>query len=123
MSQPYFTLDAIQFLADLQQNNNKEWFDQNRERFVTSLRDPFLRFLTDLAPRMRNEVSPRFVVDAKPTGGSLARIHKDMRFAKDGMPFKSALSAHFAHENASEGAVPSFFLYVEPGNSYIGGGL
>jgi hypothetical protein len=39
------------------------------------------------------------------------------------LPFKSALSAHFAHENASEGAVPSFFLYIEPGNSYIGGGV
>lgn len=118
--QAHFGPDALKFLADLAKHNEREWFEAHRERFERSLRDPFVAFLVDFAPRLAR-LSERFVIDARPHGGSLARIHRDMRFTD--IPYKTALSAHFHHDKAKEGARPSFFLSLEPGRSFVGGGV
>jgi uncharacterized protein (DUF2461 family) len=120
MNTQHFPPDALQFLRDLAVHNDRAWFETQRERFALSLRDPFVAFLVDLKPRLA-DVNAGFVVDARTHGGSLARIHRDMRFAVDGQPYKTALSAHFAHENEATGA--SFFLYLEPGCTRVGAGI
>jgi uncharacterized protein (TIGR02453 family) len=118
----HFSPDALRFLHDLDVHNERDWFNAHKERFESSLHAPYLAFLTDLAPRLER-VSPRFKVDPKPVGGSLARIYKDMRFVRDGLPFKTALSAHFAHEKAKPGAQPSFYMALAPGKSFVAGGV
>jgi uncharacterized protein (TIGR02453 family) len=40
------------------------------------VRDPFLRFVADLAPRLKT-ISPHFVADPSPVGGSMMRIYRD----------------------------------------------
>jgi uncharacterized protein (TIGR02453 family) len=98
MNKQHFTPDALQFLRELALHNERPWFETQRERFAASLRDPFVAFLVDLKPRLA-DVNAGFVVDSRTHGGSLARIHRDMRFAVDGQPYKTALSAHFAHDD------------------------
>ena len=53
------------------------------------------------------------------------RIYRDTRFAKDKTPYKTHLAAHFPHRSASAGGVhgPGFYLHLEPGGSFAGGGL
>jgi uncharacterized protein (TIGR02453 family) len=118
----YFTPELFRFLRELAAHNDRDWFMANKTRYEESVRDPFLRFLVDLAPRLA-KVSPQFVVDPRPVGGSMMRIYRDTRFAKDKSPYKTAVMAHFGHKKGKEGATPAFYLRLEPGHSIAGGGI
>jgi uncharacterized protein (TIGR02453 family) len=77
-----FTPDLFAFLSDLRANNDRDWFNANRERYERSLLEPALEFVADFAPRLER-ISPHFRADPRPSGGSLFRIYRDTRFSKD----------------------------------------
>jgi uncharacterized protein (TIGR02453 family) len=117
----YFTPGLFDFLGELSRNNNRDWFLHNKARYESEVRDPFLRFLADLQPRMK-KLYPRIVVDPKPVGGSMMRIYRDIRFSKDKTPYKTSVAAHLWHGDGN-GAQPGFYLHLAPGQSAIGGGV
>ncbi len=117
----YFTKAGLGFLRDLDDHNDRDWFAANKDRYDHDVRDPALRLIADLAAPLR-KVSKHFAVDARPTGGSLSRIHRDTRFSKDKSPYKTWLFIHFWHDSDSEDA-PAFFLHIQPGKSTVGGGV
>src|SRR5690349_1473210 len=94
----HFTPDFLRFLRDLEAHNNRDWFQKNKERYENSVRDPFLRLVADLQPRLK-KLSPNIVADPSPVGGSMMRIYRDIRFAKDKTPYKTAVMAHFWHKS------------------------
>jgi uncharacterized protein (TIGR02453 family) len=118
----YFSRDALAFLTELRTHNNRDWFEKNKPRYEDGLREPMLRFIADLGPKLA-KISPQFVADPKPVGGSMMRIYRDIRFSKDKTPYKTAIAAHFWHKKGTEGATPAFFLRLEPGSSVIGAGV
>jgi uncharacterized protein (TIGR02453 family) len=118
----YFTPDLMRFLGELKSHNNRDWFNANKERYERSVRDPFLRFVADLQPRLE-KISPHFVADPSPVGGSMMRIYRDTRFSKDKTPYKTAVMAHFQHKKGKEGATPAFYLRLQPGDSSVGAGI
>ena len=118
----YITPDLFRFLKQLRSHNHRDWFLKNKARYETDVRDPFLKLMADLRPRL-NKVSLYFVVDPSPSGGSMMRIYRDIRFSKDKSPYKTSVSAHFWHARGKEGMTPAFYLHLEPGRSSVGGGL
>jgi uncharacterized protein (TIGR02453 family) len=118
----YFSADLFRFLSELRAHNHRDWFQKNKERYETQVRDPFLRLIADLGPGLR-KINPHIVADPSPTRGSMMRIYRDIRFSKDKSPYKTSVAAHFWHANGKDGAVPAYFLHLEPGNSVIGGGI
>jgi uncharacterized protein (TIGR02453 family) len=120
-AKPQLTPDLFRFLSQLKRNNDREWFAANKARYEASVRDPVLKLIADLAPILV-KISPYFVADPSPTGGSMMRIYRDIRFSRDKSPYKTEVAAHFCHVNRKEEA-PAFYLRFEPGNSMAGGGL
>ncbi len=132
----YFTPATLKFLRGLARNNNREWFAQHKPDYDTHLRQPLLRLLTDLAEPLK-EISAQYVANPKPVGGSMFRIYRDTRFAGDKSPYKPWASANLYHQatraivrgtDGNTGMLgrldaPSFYLHVQPGASYVGGGL
>jgi uncharacterized protein (TIGR02453 family) len=131
----YFTDKTFKFQRALAKNNSREWFTDHKADYEELLKQPFLRLITDLQEPLRT-ISAHFRSDPKPTGGSLFRIHRDTRFANDKTPYKTWAGARFFHErlkiaNADAtlqrpGAAieaPSFYLHIEPGHCFVGGGL
>ena len=119
----YFTPAVFAFLRQLKSHNEREWFLANRERFVSDIEAPMLRFITDLAPHLR-KISPAIVVDPRRSGGSMYRIYRDTRFAADKSPYKTHIAAHFAHERKKQApSVTGFYLHLEPGDCMGGGGI
>src|SRR6516225_6904620 len=118
----YFTSELFQFLKELRQHNDREWFLANKDRYETGVRDPFLRLIADLGPRLKT-ISPYFVADPSPVGGSMMRIYRDIRFSKDKTPYKTAVTAHFWHSKGTEGATPAFYMHLQPGDSSVGAGI
>jgi uncharacterized protein (TIGR02453 family) len=110
------------FLADLEANNDREWFAANRQRYEEQLLEPALAFIEDFAPRLE-KISPHFRADARPSGGSLFRIHRDTRFSKDKSPYKTNVGIHFRHELAKDVHAPGYYLHIGRGEVFGGGGI
>jgi uncharacterized protein (TIGR02453 family) len=121
MSTKYFTQSVFEFLNELASNNNKPWWEENKERYLKHIREPALDFVTDFGVRL-GEISPHFVADARVNGGSLMRPYRDMRFAK-GEPYKTNVGIHFRHEQGRDVHAPGFYLHIEPGQNFAGVGL
>jgi uncharacterized protein (TIGR02453 family) len=123
VSKAYFGREAFRFLSDLRKHNNREWFLANKARYEADVRDPFLRFIADLAHPLRR-ISPYIEADPRPTGGSLFRIYRDVRFSADKSPYKTHAAAWFRCRTApGDVAGPGFYLQIAPGECFAGGGI
>jgi uncharacterized protein (TIGR02453 family) len=119
----HFSTEFFKFLKDLARNNDRDWFAANKDRFESTVRDPFLRFISDFAAPL-GSISPCFRADPKPTGGSLFRIYRDIRFSKDKSPYKTHMAASFFHgASGKEIQAPGFYLHLEPGSCFAAAGL
>ena len=119
-----FRPEFFRFLRELAKNNNREWFQAHKSAYETDVLAPSLRFVERLAPRVAS-ISPTLVGDARPVGGSLMRIYRDVRFSKDKSPYRTSMGLHFFHRNSEgrEGGLPGFFLHLPPGDSFVGAGM
>ena len=59
---PSFRPDLFAFLAELKENNTREWFGANKGRYEASVRDPLLAFIAAFKPRLA-KISGHFVAD------------------------------------------------------------
>jgi uncharacterized protein (TIGR02453 family) len=118
----HFDGSLFAFLRELRENNRREWFQARKARYEAEVRDPFLRFITDLAPGLR-KVNPQLLADPRPVGGSLFRIYRDTRFSKDKTPYKTHASAYFTIRGEEDVPSPGFYLHLEPGASFAAAGL
>lgn len=117
----HFGTELFEFLQELTENNNREWFQANKQRYDAEVKAPFLRFIQAFGPRLHT-FAPCFVADPRPVGGSMFRIHRDLRFSKDKRPYKTAAAAHFYHERHKDVHAPGFYLSLEPGEVFVGAG-
>lgn len=119
----YFTPGLFAFLRDLADHNDRTWFKANQERYEDLVRRPALAFIEDLAEPLL-AVSPHFTADPRPLGGSLFRIQRDTRFAKDKTPYKTHTGIHLRHVATRDDVhAPGFYLHLEPGNCFAALGL
>ena len=118
----YFTPATLQFLSQLAQNNERDWFNANKARYLTDVQEPALQLIADLAPKLAG-ISKHLVADPRPQGGSLFRIYRDTRFSKDKTPYKTHVAMRFGHGSGSGVHAPGLYLHIEPGASYAGAGL
>jgi uncharacterized protein (TIGR02453 family) len=113
----------FKFLRELKRHNDREWFGENRERYENDVRAPLLAFISDFGPRLA-KISKFMVADPRPVGGSLFRIHRDVRFGKDKTPYKTHAACHFRHEDTTKDVHgPGFYLHLEPGTVFVAGGM
>ena len=123
MVEPAFFTDALfSFLNDLSANNSREWFKKNRGRYEADLKEPAQRFILAMGEYL-HELSPSLRADPRPVGGSLFRIHRDMRFSKDKTPYKTHAGIHFRHAAAKDAHAPGLYLHLEPSGSFVGLGI
>ncbi|MGA7229058.1 MAG: DUF2461 domain-containing protein [Acidimicrobiia bacterium] len=118
----HFQPALFRFLNDLAANNNRGWFDANRERYIETVQEPALAFIADFAPRLE-KISPHFRADAKVQGGSLFRIYRDTRFSADKTPYKTNTGVHFRHERSKDAHAPGYYVHIQPGECFMGVGL
>lgn len=117
----YFTPELFRFLTRLKRNNNRDWFLAHKDEFETYARQPALCFIADFAAPLR-KISPYLVADARPSRGSLFRIHRDTRFAHDKRPYKTNVAMRFSHAGKNVHS-PGFYLHLEPGGCFAASGL
>jgi uncharacterized protein (TIGR02453 family) len=117
-----FDASFFKFLKALKANNNREWFNDHKAQYVADVETPALDFVRAFQPKLKT-ISPRFVADPRRVGGSMFRIYRDTRFSHDKSPFKTHVGLRFWHDGKDIEAKPLFYLHLEPGRVFAGGGI
>ena len=114
--------DFFAFFRELAKNNNRPWFEENKQRYKDSVVAPLSDFMTAMAPRVA-KISKHIVVDPRPNGGSMFRIYRDVRFAKDKRPYKEHGGVHFRHALGKDAHAPGFYMHFADDEVFFGGGI
>jgi uncharacterized protein (TIGR02453 family) len=122
MKKPKFESSLLGFLRELKANNNRDWFAQNRDRYESLVREPALNFIAAMGPEL-DRIAPQFEAVAKKTGGSLMRVHRDMRFGHASDPLKTNVGIQFRHSQGKDVHAPGYYVHIEPGENFIGVGM
>jgi uncharacterized protein (TIGR02453 family) len=117
-----FSPALFAFLRELADHNDREWFAENKTRYAEDVQEPAIAFVSDFE-RPLARISPNFRADARPVGGSLFRIQRDIRFSKDKTPYKTHTGIHFRHRSAGDVHAPGFYLHLEPGAVFAAAGI
>ena len=108
--------DSLNFLTALGQNNNREWFNNNKERYQAAHQN-----IVDFADALILGMNKHDQIET-PTGRrSLFRIYKDVRFAKEKIPYNQHWSGSL--KRATKKLRGGYYFRIEPGNSRIVGGF
>lgn len=106
------------FLKELKTNNNREWFQANKDRY-NQAKLAFESFINELIPRIRT-LDP--LVDMITAKDCVFRIYRDVRFSADKAPYKTNMGAYIARGGKSS-AMAGYYVHFEPGTSFLAGGL
>lgn len=117
-----FGPEVFKFLKALKRQNTREWFEKNKARYEADVREPALAFVRAVAPRLE-KLSPHMVASDRKVGGSLMRIHRDVRFSKDKSPYKTNVGIQFRHEQGKDVHAPGYYLHIEPGQCFLAAGM
>lgn len=110
---PGFPLAGIQFLIELGENNNKEWFNLNKPRFERDLLKPAVEFVGAVGAGLR-AISPDIRVDLRTNGsGSLMRIYRDTRFSEDKTPYKTSIAGMWWDGPGKKTQSPAFGFHLD----------
>ncbi len=117
-----FPQDLFGFLNDLSSNNNREWFNANKDRYQESVVEPMMEFILAIGECLLR-ISGSFVADPRPSGGSMFRIYRDTRFSHDKRPYKENVGCQFRHVAGKDAHAPGFYVHLQPGEVFVGGGI
>ena len=111
---------TLAFLTNLKANNNKPWFDANRTAYEAARTD-FINLAGQLIEGL-NAIDPTIAETPLQAKSCIFRINRDVRFGPNKSPYKSNFGAWF-NRGGKKLATAGYYLNVEPGDSFVAGGL
>jgi len=118
----YFTAETFDFLRQLEHNNNREWFNANKQRYEAVVREPARTIIRAMQPELAR-FAPNFVADDRKMGGSLMRVYRDVRFGKNKAPYKTNIGIQFRHQQGKDIHAPGFYLHIAPDEVFAAVGM
>lgn len=117
-----FTPKTLKFLKELEANNNREWFQDNKTRYETEVMEPAFAFISEIGGALP-KISKHFVAIPKRTGGSLMRVYRDTRFSKGKEPYKTNIGIQFRHERGKDVHAPGFYFHLDKNECFLAVGM
>lgn len=117
--------DTLQFFSELQQNNNRDWFNDNKARW-TAIQHDFVLFTQELIEVMGTYDPSVRQLEAK---RCVYRIYRDLRFTTDKRPYKTHIACFLPFGGDRTQCVPGYYLqlgeedYGLHGDCSLGGGI
>ncbi|MEO9805461.1 MAG: DUF2461 domain-containing protein [Reichenbachiella sp.] len=109
-------VQPFKFLNRLRKNNNREWFNKNKDEYLEAH-----KHIIEFAEHLLAELNKTDIIET-PTGKkSLYRIYRDVRFSKDKTPYSTYFGGGF--RRATEERRGGYYFHLEPDNTYVGGGF
>jgi len=114
----YFSQGYIDFFTQLNKNNSKNWFKENRKWYELAVREPFKVLIDDLLPEIK-KLDEGIHMGSKE---ALFRINRDLRFSPNKKPYKTHMAAGFT-QGGKKSQYAGFYLQIGMNHIVIGGGL
>ena len=108
---------TLQFLRNLEKNNNRDWFNENKTLYQEAQQD-VISFVEKLIEEMADFDEEMGKLEAKK---SVFRIYRDTRFSKDKTPYKTNFGAGLGMGKGNK--ISGYYLHIEPGKSFLAGGV
>ena len=113
-----FPLEGLRFLKRLKRNNNRDWFNSRKAEYEDFVKLPMQSLIMALRPHVQ-AFAPE--IDFNPKR-SMFRIYRDTRFSNDKTPYKTHVAAVF-HPRGHWQNSAGYYVHIEPGAVYVGGGV
>ncbi|WP_443945857.1 DUF2461 domain-containing protein [Pedobacter sp. AW1-32] len=110
--------ETLQFIKDVAENNNREWFAEHKDTYEESKAD-ILKLVAELIPELA-KVDPLIPATLDPKK-CLLRIYRDVRFSKNKDPYKNNYGIWFSSKSKG-GNEPGYYVHIQPGKSFVAGG-
>jgi len=107
---------SLAFLKALKKNNNRDWFNKNKERFLKEQES-----IAGFAEALLALLNMHDMIETPSGKKSLHRIYRDTRFSANKTPYKTNWSGSF--RRAAKHRRGGYYFHIEPGNSFIAGGF
>lgn len=114
---------ALDFLADLADNNNREWFNERKAIFQEQVQKPSQQFVATLGSRLQTILLGIAYDTALSGSGSVMRIYRDIRFSKDKTPYNTRLRIRFWEGPSKKARYSGFYIRIEPAGAGVFAGL
>jgi len=104
--------EVLSFLLELKENNNREWFAENKKRFEKKQKSikQFFNEIGDSLGKIDNIENTQ-----------IFRIYRDVRFSKNKLPYKVNFSAGYRRTKPLLRG--GYYLHIENDASFVGGGF
>ncbi|MGB0929225.1 MAG: DUF2461 domain-containing protein [Chitinophagales bacterium] len=110
--------DTLQFLRDLKENNNREWFHDHKKTY-NAAKENVIDFVQTIITEIQK--FDKSIVNLTPKQ-CLFRINRDIRFSKDKSPYKTNFGAGIS-AGGRKSMSAGYYLHIEPDNHFAGGGM
>jgi len=109
---------TLDFLKQLIENNNREWFQLNKTTFDKA-RENMIEFTGEIVSLLQ-KIDPA-IDEALDPKKCVMRIYRDIRFSKNKTPYKNNFGVSIPTMGLRNGGV-EYYLHITPGASFIAGG-
>mgnify|MGYP001558048850 CR=1 FL=1 len=109
---------TFQFLKELAKNNNRDWFDANKEKYQAAAAEfeDFVNVVIANIARFDKSISGILAKDC------IFRIYRDVRFSKDKSPYKTHFGAWIVKGGRKSHAEAGYYIHIESDGSILAGG-
>lgn len=107
---------SFEFLKALKANNNREWFNENKDEYQIQHQN-----IIDFADELLEKLKEHDNIETPSGKKSLFRIYRDVRFSKDKSPYKTNWAGGF--KRATKHLRGGYYFHIEPGAVFVGGGF
>lgn len=108
----------LDFLDILSKNNNREWFNENKNQYLIA-KEMFEKFVTKLIKQTSKFDTSLEGLDAK---DCIFRIYRDVRFSKNKKPYKDHFGAYISN-GGRKSNLAGYYIHISNSKSFLGGGL
>ncbi|MDE6272644.1 MAG: DUF2461 domain-containing protein [Muribaculaceae bacterium] len=111
-------IEILEFLKELSANNNREWFNANKDRYlrIKTKIEAFTQELITLIAEFEPHAEYLTPADC------LYRIYRDTRFSTDKTPYKTHIGIYINPRGGKKSEYCGYYIHIEPGNCLVGGG-
>ncbi len=96
------------FLNKLSKNNNREWFEANRNLYNSNFLEPCVQFIVEMGDKLQ-DLDPEIVAIPK-IDKSIFRLHRDVRFSKDKTPPQNKCGVIFLERQSEKNGSQRFLF-------------
>ncbi len=113
------TKSTLDFFAELQVNNNKDWFEANRPRYVAAKEN--IVQLTHQVLQGVNKLDAGIAALNYEPKNCISRINRDIRFSANKAPYKNNLFVQIK-QGGKKSELGAYYINIEPNASFVGAG-